>query len=86
MEVVALDDTLIQPNSVCNVAVHAMFEGHEDWIVEKVIIGTDDQNVMAAPTTWINSACPFIPIANPSSHPHYIRAGEELATYTTLKL
>ena len=50
MEVVVLDDSLIQPYSVRNVAVHAAFEGCEDWIVEKVIIGTDDQNIMAAPT------------------------------------
>ena len=76
MEVVALDDALIQPYSVCNIAVHAAFEGCEDWIVEKVITGTDDQNIMAAPTTWINSSCPFIPIANPSPHPCYLSAGE----------
>ena len=50
MEVVALDDSLIQPYSVHNVAMHAAFEGREDWIVEKVIIGMDDQNIMAAPT------------------------------------
>ena len=71
-----MDDTLIQPYSVCNVAVHAAFEGREDWIVEKVIIGTEDQNIMAAPTTWINSSCPFIPVANPGPHPRYLRAGE----------
>ena len=76
MEVVTLDDTLIQLYSVCNVAVHAAFEGCEDWIVEKVIIGTEDQNIMAAPTTWINSSCPFIPVANPGPHPRYLRAGE----------
>ena len=76
MEVVALDNTLIQPNSVCNIAVHAMFEGCEDWIIEKVIIRMDDQNVMAAPTTWIYFACLFISIVNPSSHPHYIQAGK----------
>ena len=76
MEVVELDDTLIQPYSVCNVAVHAAFEGCEDWIVEKVIIGMDDQNIMVDPTTWINSSCPFKPLANPSPHLHYLRPGE----------
>ena len=45
-------------------------------IVEKVIIGMDNQNVIATPTTWINMACPFIPSANPSPHPRYVRAGE----------
>jgi len=76
MEVMALDDTLIQPNSVCNVVVHAAFKGHEGWIIEKVIIGMDNQNIMASPTTWISTSCPFIPIANPSPLPPYTRAGE----------
>ena len=75
-EVLASEDTLIQPYSVRNVAISAAFEGREDWIVEKIIIGTDDQNIMAAPTTWITVSCPYIPIANTSPHPRYIRTGE----------
>ena len=49
MEVVVLDDALIQPYSVRNIAVHAAFEGREDWIVEKVIIGTDDMDENISP-------------------------------------
>ena len=68
-EVLASEDVLIQPYSVQNVPVSAAFEGHKNWIVEKIIIRTDDQNIMAAPTTWITVSCPYIPIANTSPHP-----------------
>ena len=75
-EVLASEDTLIQPYSVRNVAISATFEGREDWIVEKIIIGMDDQNIMVAPTTWITASCPYIPIANTSPLPRYVRTGE----------
>ena len=35
--------------SIRNVAMHAAFEGREDWIVEKVIIGTDDMDENISP-------------------------------------
>ncbi|EDR09759.1 uncharacterized protein LACBIDRAFT_325536 [Laccaria bicolor S238N-H82] len=75
-EVTASEDTLIQPYHVRNVAVNAAFEGREDWIIEKIIIGTDDQNVMAAPTTWISASCPYLPITNTGPHPRLVRVGE----------
>ena len=75
-EVLASEDILIWPYSVQNVAVSAAFEGRKNWIVEKIIIGTDDQNIMAAPTTWIMVSCPYIPIANTSPHPQYVRTGK----------
>ena len=68
-EVLASEDVLIRPYCIQNVPVSAAFEGRENWIVEKIIIGTDDQNIMAAPTTWITVSCPYIPIANTSPHP-----------------
>ncbi|KAJ7749354.1 hypothetical protein B0H14DRAFT_3513620 [Mycena olivaceomarginata] len=65
--VLAAEDTLIQAGSVRNVRVIGPLAGREQWIVEKVIISTDDCSVLAAPTTWVNSADPYIPIANPTS-------------------
>ena len=75
-EVLVLEDILIQPYSIRNVAVSGAFEGCDDWIVEKVIIRTDNQNIMAAPTTWITMSCPYIPIANTSPHPRYVSTRE----------
>ena len=75
--VTAAEDVLINPLCVHNVKVNGSFgTERKEWIVEKVVIGTDTQDVLAAPTTWINSDSPYIPIANPSSHPWYIRVGD----------
>ncbi|KAJ7473553.1 hypothetical protein FB451DRAFT_1468458 [Mycena latifolia] len=52
------------------------FEGRDEWLVEKIVIATEDESVLAAPTTFITSAAPYIPIANPSTCPWYIRAGD----------
>lgn len=76
--VTAAADVLIAAESVHSVPVNAQMDGRDDWIVEKVVIGSDDTHVMAAPTTWISSKCPYLPIANPSGHPRYIRTGEVL--------
>ena len=74
--VVADKDVVIQPHSVKNVQVSAPFDGCEDWLVEKVIIGSEDCNILAAPTTWITASMPIIPIVNPSTSPQIIRRGE----------
>ncbi|KAK7042774.1 hypothetical protein R3P38DRAFT_2768273 [Favolaschia claudopus] len=75
-EVYASADVLVPAGSVHNVPIHGPFDGRDDWLVEKLIIGEEDENVLAAPTTWINTSCPVLPIANPSTRPRYIRKGE----------
>lgn len=75
-DVLATKDVIIGPGAVHNVEVSGPFEGRTDWLVENVVIGTEDANVMAAPTTWISSEAPYLPIANPSTSPRYIQAGD----------
>jgi hypothetical protein len=75
-QVLAAEDALIRAGSMRNVRVIGPFTGRDQWVIEKVVIATDDCSVLAAPTTWVNSAAPYIPIANPSSRPWYVRRGE----------
>ncbi|TRM66044.1 hypothetical protein BD626DRAFT_628022 [Schizophyllum amplum] len=75
-EVFAAVDTVLQPGAVHNVAIRGPFEGRSDWLVEKIAIGGMDASLMSAPTTWIDSADAKIPIANPSTRPQYLRAGD----------
>jgi hypothetical protein len=75
-EVLAAADILINPGTVHNMRVQGPFAGREEWIVKKVVISTDDESVLAAPTTWVNSAAPYLPIANPSTRPWYIWKGD----------
>jgi hypothetical protein len=74
--VLAAKDTLVAAGSVHNVPITGPFEGKDEWLVEKVVIAMEDESVMAAPSTLINSSEPFLPIANPSTRPWYIRAGD----------
>ncbi|RDB18869.1 hypothetical protein Hypma_014481 [Hypsizygus marmoreus] len=74
--VTVVEDVLIAAESVHNVKVSGTFEGRDEWIVEKIVIGNDEANIMAAPTTWISSAHPYLAIANPSKRPMYVRAGD----------
>jgi hypothetical protein len=74
--VLAAKDTLIAAGSVHNVPITRPFEGKEEWLVEKVVIATEDESVMAVPSTLINLDSPFLPIANPSTRPWYIRTGD----------
>jgi hypothetical protein len=76
LQVLAAEDTLIRAGAVWNVRVIGPFTGREQWIVEKVVISTDDCSVLATPTTWANSTDPYIPIANPSTRPWYVHRGE----------
>jgi hypothetical protein len=74
--VLAAKDSLIAAGSVHNIPITGPFEGKEEWLVEKVVIATEDESVMAAPSTLINSSAPFLPIANPSTCPWYNCAGD----------
>ena len=51
-------------------------KGRKDWLVERVIVGTDSTDILAAPFTWITSDNPLLPVANPGTRPLCIRKGE----------
>ncbi|KAF9046788.1 hypothetical protein BDZ89DRAFT_942022, partial [Hymenopellis radicata] len=72
----AAHDYTIPANAVYNIEIRADFEGQEDWLIERVILGQEDGSVMSAPLTWVNASDPRIPIANPSPIPRFIEEGE----------
>nr|GAT48031.1 TY3B-TY3B protein [Mycena chlorophos] len=74
--VTASIDVLLSPGSVHLVPVEGNFEGCDQWLVEKVLISTDDGNVLAAPSTLISTDAPKLPIANPTARPWFIRKGD----------
>jgi hypothetical protein len=75
-EVVADEDALIPAGSICNVSIRGPFEGRDDWLVDRLILPTDDGSVVSAPMTWVNSENAYLPIANPGVRPWYVRKGE----------
>ncbi|KAG6912359.1 hypothetical protein DXG01_015204, partial [Tephrocybe rancida] len=74
--VTAAEDVLITAESVHNIRVEAPWGSQAEWLVEKVVIGNPEMSVMAAPTTLVNSITPYLPIANASKRPWYVRKGD----------
>ena len=74
----AVRDIKLEPGAVHNIEVQADWGGRADWIVEKLLIGDEEGEVVGAPTTWVHVDSPYIPIASPGRRPKYIRAGQEV--------
>ena len=74
--VYAVEDVRIEAGTVKYVKVAGSFQGRKDWLVERVVVGTESADIMAAPFTWINSDNPVLPMANPGTRPLYVREGE----------
>ncbi|EDR11762.1 uncharacterized protein LACBIDRAFT_323941 [Laccaria bicolor S238N-H82] len=76
----AAQDYHIRPHESCWVQVIGHFKEERDWFVEKNMLSCGNDNVLLVPNMLISSKDPYIPVANPSSQPHFIRKGEVLAT------
>ena len=74
--VYATEDIRIEAGTVKAVKVTGALKERKDWLVERVIVGTDSSDILAAPFTWISTDNPVLPIANPGLRPLYIREGE----------
>jgi len=74
--VYATEDSWIEAGKVKIVRVVGAMKERKDWLTERVIVGTDSMDILAAPFTWITSDNPLLPIANLGTRPLYIRKGE----------
>ena len=74
--VYATEDVRIEAGRVKMIRVTGAIKERKDWLVERVIVGTDSTDILAAPFTWITSDNPLLPIANPGTRPLYVRKGE----------
>ncbi|KAJ3730730.1 hypothetical protein C8R42DRAFT_557006, partial [Lentinula raphanica] len=72
----AAKDIIVGPGAVHSIPVTGPFEGRDDWLVERLVVGTKDTSIMASPNTWVNSSHLMIPLANPSPRPWSIREGD----------
>lgn len=70
--VYAAKDYRIGGGSVHNIEVSSDWTGRNDWIIEKLIVGSENGDLSAALTTWVHVDSPMIPMANPGTKPIYI--------------
>ncbi|KAF9486755.1 hypothetical protein BDN71DRAFT_1372451, partial [Pleurotus eryngii] len=76
LAVVASESVTITPGHFANVAVILPEETQDAWFVEGTIITEEGHDLLAAPATLVTTAMPYLPIANPTTHPLRIRKGD----------
>jgi hypothetical protein len=64
------------------VEVEGNFADEREWLVEKILLSSSKDKFFAVPNSMILSSNPFIPIANTSDTPRYIRKGEVVGEIT----
>ncbi|KAF9034165.1 hypothetical protein BDZ89DRAFT_922524, partial [Hymenopellis radicata] len=74
--VYAANDLIVKPGFVQYLEVVADWGERESWIVDKVLIANENEEVAAIATSWIQSNSPYLPMANPGTRPIMIRAGD----------
>ena len=72
----AAHDFRILPHAVKRVEVEGSFTDEREWLVEKLLLSGSKDKAFVVPNTLISSSNPFIPIANTSDTPRFIRKGE----------
>ncbi|KAL1666288.1 hypothetical protein GGF50DRAFT_17419, partial [Schizophyllum commune] len=75
-------DMTIQPESVASVPLRGPFPEKEEWMIEKSLLTSKDDQHFAVPNTIIHSDAPFVPVANLSNAPRKIRQGEIIGQIT----
>ncbi|KAI4294331.1 hypothetical protein K525DRAFT_154094, partial [Schizophyllum commune Loenen D] len=74
----ATHEVRLPPHTCVRVKVEGPFEDDQDWIVEKLLLASGEDQVMAVPNTLVSRASPYVPVANPSDSPKIIRKGDVL--------
>ncbi|KAL1684873.1 hypothetical protein GGG16DRAFT_26808, partial [Schizophyllum commune] len=68
----------LPPHSVVKVKVNGPFQGEGEWVIEKLLLASGEDQVTAVPNTLLSAASPYIPVANSSDTPRMVRVGDVL--------
>ena len=76
----AAEDYLLKPHQSRQIRVEGQMEEDKEWLVQKNLLANANDSYFAVPNTLISSRNPWVPIANPTDQPRYIRRGEIIGT------
>ena len=76
----AADDYLLKPHQCRKIKVEGQMEEDKEWLVQKNLLANANDSFFAVPNTLISTRNPWIPVANPTDQPRYIRKGEIIGT------
>ena len=76
----AAEDYLLKPHQSRNIKVEGQMDEDKHWIVQKNLLANANDSFFVVPNTLISTRNPWIPVANPTDQPRYIRKGEIIGT------
>ena len=76
----AAEDYILKPHACRRIRVEGQFEENKDWLVQKNLLANANDSYFAVPNTLISARNPWVPIANPTDQPRYIRKGEVIGS------
>ena len=78
----AAEDYKLRPHESKPIRVEGHLGEDREWLVQKNLLANANDSFFAVPNVLISAANPWVPVANPTDHPRYIRKGEIIGTLT----
>ena len=76
----AAEDYRLKPHESRSIRVEGQLDEDREWLVQKNLLANANDTFFAVPNVLISAAQPWVPVANPTDHPRYIRKGEIIGT------
>ena len=76
----AAEDYRLRPHESKPIKVEGQLGEDREWLVQKNLLANANDTFFAVPNVLITAAHPWVPVANPTDHPRYIRKGEIIGT------
>ena len=76
----ASEDYRLRPHESKPIRVEGQLDEDREWLVQKNLLANANDTFFAVPNVLISAAHPWVPVANPTDHPRYIRKGEIIGT------
>ena len=76
----ASEDYILKPHGCHRIRVEGQLDVDQDWLVQKSLLANANDSYFAVPNTLISAHNPWVPIANPTNQPRYIRKGEVIGS------
>ena len=72
----AAEDVRLRPHECKRIRIEGQLSEDKEWLVQKTLLANANDSHFAVPNTLISARDPWIPVANPTDQPRYIRKGE----------
>ena len=78
----AAEDCKLKPHECKPIRVEGQLGEDREWLVQKNLLANANDSFFAVPNVLITASNPWVPVANPTDHPRFIRKGEIIGILT----